>query len=110
MKFSEYQKLASRTISPTLNSNEIELHALHCLSSEVGEVHGIYQKMYQGHAVDNEHLKKEIGDCFWALAELCTVSGFDMDEIAKINIDKLKARYPNGFDPERSLRRKDGDV
>ena len=110
MNFNAYQKLASRTMNTALHANELELHALHGLSGEVGEIHSIYQKAYQGHAVDNEHLKKEIGDLLWFVAELCTVSGFDMSEIAQLNIDKLKARFPNGFETEKSLHRNKGDI
>lgn len=110
MDFNEYQKLASRTINTALHSNELELHALHGLSGEVGEIHSIYQKAYQGHAVDSEHLKKEMGDLIWFIAELCTVSGFDMTEIAQMNIEKLKKRFPDGFSVEKSLHRKDGDI
>lgn len=110
MNFNEYQKLASRTMNTALHSNELELHALHGLSGEVGEIHSIYQKAYQGHAVDSEHLKKEIGDLLWFIAELCTVSGFDMTDVAQMNIEKLIKRFPDGFEIEKSLHRKNDDI
>ncbi len=65
---------------------------------------------YQGHAVSDEHLKKEIGDCLWMLAELCTAFGFTLEDVMQLNIDKLRARYPDGFSEEKSLHRAEGDV
>lgn len=106
----EYQRLASRTINPELSDAEKELHALHGLSGEVGEIHSLYQKVYQGHKMDDDHLMKEIGDLLWFIAELCTAKGFNMGNIANMNIDKLIKRFPDGFSVERSLNRKVGDI
>ena len=110
MTLNEYQLLAARTISAELGLLEKVDHALHGTVAELGEIHGIYQKTYQGHALDEEHLKKEIGDLLWFIAELCTAYDWKMDEIARMNIEKLKARYPMGFDSERSLHRQKGDI
>ena len=54
--------------------------------------------------------KKELGDLLWFVAEYCTAVGWDLDDIMALNIEKLKARFPDGFDPEKSLHRKEGDV
>ena len=110
MKINEYQQLAARTINPILNSTQKELHALHGMVGEIGEIHGLYQKLYQGHALDDNHLKKELGDLLWFVAEYCTAKGWTMEEVAQLNIDKLKARYPEGFDAEHSLHRAAGDI
>ena len=110
MDLKEYQNLAARTINKDLDSLDTLWHGLFCLASEVGEVHGLFQKEYQGHEVNIEHLKKEIGDCLWALAEICTACDLNLDEVANINIEKLKARYPMGFEAEKSLHRKEGDI
>ena len=110
MYMNEYQALAARTIDGALLPKLIEYHALHGMVAEVGELHAIYQKMYQGHSIDTEHIKKELGDILWFIAEYCTVKGWNLSEIAQMNIDKLKARYPEGFDPEHSLHRSDGDI
>lgn len=110
MTLNEYQKLAARTISDKLNAtNQID-HALHGMVSEIGEIHGIYQKMYQGHDLDLEHKKKELGDLLWFIAEYCTANGWELDEIGQMNIDKLKKRYPTGFSAEKSLHRAEGDI
>ena len=110
MDMNEYQQLAARTINNNLFPVEKMEHAMHGMCAEIGEIHGIYQKKYQGHAIEPEHLKKEFGDLLWFIAEYCTAHGWELEEVAQMNIDKLKARYPEGFDAERSLHRQAGDI
>lgn len=110
MNLNEYQQLAARTMNKELNPYKTTLHALHGLSAEVGELHGIFQKYYQGHKIEEEHLMKECGDILWMLAEFCTANEWDLDYIASLNIDKLRKRYPHGFDAEDSLHRAEGDI
>jgi NTP pyrophosphatase (non-canonical NTP hydrolase) len=105
MDFSTYQKLARRTQNKELTPKETLQHALCGLSSEAGEVCGIFQKKLQGKAISLADLKLEIGDVLWMLSELCDVYGFSLDDVAEKNIAKLKKRYPEGFDAERSNRR-----
>lgn len=50
------------------------------------------------------------GDICWYLAILCESFGWNLDEIMQINIDKLKARYPEGFDTYRANHRQAGDI
>lgn len=106
----DYQTMAARTISGDLYKTEIELHALHGISGEAGEIHSLYQKMYQGHKMDDMHLKKEIGDLLWFVAELCTVRGFKLSDVMLTNLAKLRERYPEGFEAKRSLNRAEGDI
>lgn len=110
MTGNEYQRLAARTINPKLTREEQMYHALHGMVGEVGEIHSIFQKYYQGHDVTEEHLKKEVGDLLWMIAEFCTSFGWEFQEVTKANIDKLKARYPEGFDIDKSLHRTEGDI
>lgn len=110
MKINEYQKLAARTINKKLYMDEMEMHALHGMIGELGEINSIYQKYYQGHEIDEEYLKKELGDLLWFIAEYCTSMEWSMEDIAKMNIEKLKKRYPNGFEKEKSLNREKGDI
>lgn len=110
MTLDEYQRLASRTVNWNLADDEMELHALHGMASEVGEIHGLFQKVYQGHKIDVMHLKKEIGDLMWFVAEMCTANNWNLDDVCDMNISKLKARYPIGFDADRSKHRAEGDV
>ena len=105
MTFKDYQKLAERTINTDLTENQKIQHALYGLSSETGEISGIFQKNLQGHVIKRDELKEEIGDLLWFISEICFLFGFDMGEIAQGNIDKLKKRYPDGFDEDRSVNR-----
>lgn len=110
MTANEYQKLAQRTIDEKRSPKGQELHALHGMVGEIGELHSIYQKEFQGHRFDENHAKKECGDLLWFLAEYCTAMEWDLEDVMKMNIEKLEARYPNGFDAEHSLNRKEGDI
>lgn len=110
MTLSEYQILAARTINKDLSKGAKINHALFGLSAEAGEVTGIFQKKLQGHPIDLDHLKKEIGDCMWMLAELCTANGIEMQEACEMNIAKLKERYPDGFNTEQSIHRGVSDI
>ena len=111
MRGNEYKKLAMRTCSiPYDRKKDMLRHAVFGLASEAGEVSGILQKEYQGHEFDNQHIKKELGDCLWMIAEACTALGFEMDDVMQTNIDKLKARFPDGFNVDKDLHRKEGDI
>ena len=81
------------------------------LSGEVGELNDFLKKwVFHGHEMDEEKVKKEIGDVCWYVALMCESFGFELSEIMHMNIEKLKARYPEGFDPQKSINRKEGDV
>lgn len=108
--FDEYQDVATKSIDTRLADNEKLHHALFGLSAEVGEVTSLYQKYLQGHQLDIEHLKIEIGDVLWMVAELCTAMDLRMSEVAEGNNAKTTSRYPNGFESERSLNREVGDI
>lgn len=110
MTGNEYQGLAARTINTKSTLVESKFHALHGMVAEIGELHSLYQKVYQGHAIDQEHAKKELGDLLWFIAEYCTVMGWELDDIMRINIEKLQSRYPNGFEESRSMYREEGDI
>ena len=105
MTGNEYQALAARTINTDLKKWEQEFHALHGMAGEVGEIHSIHQKTYQGHPFVHDEMKKELGDLLWFIAEYCTSYGWALDDIMQMNIDKLKARYPEGFSEEKSINR-----
>lgn len=106
----EYQKLASRTINNDLTKSGQEKHALHGLVGEIGELHSLYQKVYQGHAFDEHHAMSEVSDMLWFIAEYCTAMDWNLDDVMQYNIDKLIARYPDGFEADKSLHRAEGDI
>ena len=66
--------------------------------------------LFQGHELDREHIAKELGDISWYLALSANAIGYDLETILQMNIDKLHARYPDGFDTEHSLHRAKNDI
>ena len=85
------------------------------MSAESGEFTEIVKKMiFQGKPVNEDnlfHLKRELGDIMWYVAQACMALDTDFNEIIEMNVDKLKSRYPGGeFDVHYSENRKDGDV
>ena len=110
MDMNGYQVAAQRTMQQELDDASLTTHAVLGMVSEIGELAGMYQKTYQGHEFDPEHAKREVGDLLWFVAEYCTAMGWWLADVAKLNIEKLRARYPEGVDPELSLNRQEGDV
>ena len=111
MTINEYQKLAMRTLNPNLSDKDILINGVMGLCGESGEAIDIVKRhLAQGHDLDKEHLAKELGDIAWYLAETATVLGYTLEDILQMNIDKLKRRYPDGFDTERSLHRLEEDI
>ena len=85
------------------------------MCAEAGEFTEVVKKIvFQGKPVNEEnlfHLKRELGDIMWYVAQACMGLGVSLDEILEMNIDKLKARYPGGeFDAHYSENRQEGDV
>ena len=85
------------------------------MSAEAGEFTEVVKKIvFQGKEPTEEnlfHLKRELGDVMWYVAQACMGLGVSLDEIIEMNIDKLKARYPGGeFNAHYSENRQEGDV
>lgn len=81
------------------------------MSGEVGEFNDMIKKwVFHEKNLDMEHAKKEAGDILWYVVMLCESFGWNMEEIMQMNVDKLKARYPEEFDVERANHRAEGDV
>ena len=85
------------------------------MSAESGEFTEIVKKMiFQGKPVNEEnlfHLKRELGDIMWYVAQACMALDTDFNEIIEMNVNKLKSRYPGGeFDVHYSENRKEGDL
>ena len=105
-----YQKDAGRTFGEGWKDEDYQLHALHGMVGEIGELHSLYQKVYQGHEFDEDHAKKELGDLLWFIAEYAYSMGWALSDVMHTNIEKLKKRYPNGFETNKSLHRENGDI
>ena len=111
MEVNEYQKLAMTTLNPALSRKDVLINSVRGLCGESGEAIDIVKKwLAQGHELDKEHLAKELGDIAWYLAEAATALDLPLDQILQANLDKLKKRYPEGFDAQRSLARLQGDL
>ena len=85
------------------------------LSAEAGEFTEVVKKIIlQGKPYNEDnvfHMKRELGDICWYLAQACMALDTTFDEVIEMNVDKLKARYPGGeFDVHQSENRKDGDL
>ena len=110
MEVNEYQKLAMTTLNPALNKRDVLINSVMGLCGESGEAIDIVKKwMAQGHELDRERLAKELGDIAWYLAEAATALDLSLEEILQANIEKLKNRYPEGFDETRSIDRPQDD-
>lgn len=123
MKVNEYQELAMRTndgkakerLVKALDNKDIDvagvLNACLGLSGEVGEFNDMIKKhVFHEKPLDEEHLRKEIGDILWYIAMMCESCGYMLERVMEINIRKLEARYPEGFDTERANNRSAGDL
>lgn len=126
MNGKEYQNLAMRTsdgnatlrLENVVDCNDLMvcdvggiLNACLGLSGEVGEFNDIIKKwIFHEKELNIEHLKKELGDIMWYIAMMCHSLNWDLDEIMKMNIDKLQARYPDGFDIDRVNNIENGDI
>ncbi len=107
----EYQELAMTTLNPKLSKKEVLINSVMGLCGESGEAIDIVKKwLAQGHELDKEHLAKELGDIAWYLAEAATALDLPLEQIFRANIEKLKNRYPEGFDTKRSAVRLKGDL
>ena len=85
------------------------------LTAEAGEFTEVVKKIVlQGKPYNEEnvfHMKRELGDICWYLAQACMALDTTFDEIIEMNVDKLKARYPGGeFDVHHSENRVEGDL
>lgn len=106
MTGNEYQQLALRTLNPELSERDILINGVMGLCGESGEAIDIVKKhLAQGHPLDKGKLAGELGDVAWYLAETAYAIGYPLDEILRMNIDKLRVRYPEGFRTEDSLHR-----
>jgi NTP pyrophosphatase (non-canonical NTP hydrolase) len=115
MTGNEYQTLANRTLIDepdfVLTKEQVMIvWQATGLAGEAGEVSELVKKgIFHQQGIDILKVKKELGDVLWYLAALCKVFDIPMEEIMKHNIEKLKARFPDGYTPERTMFR-EGDA
>lgn len=111
MRVNEYQKAAMATLNPALDKKDVLVNSVMGLCGESGEAIDIVKKwMMQGHELDKDHLIKELGDVAWYLAEAATALDVPLETVLQGNLDKLRQRFPNGFDTDASVHRKEDDI
>lgn len=100
----EYQNLAMRTATPKTDIINCALG----LTGESGEFAELVKKAnFQEHPFNKEEAIKELGDSLWYIAVAAKKLGVPLSDVMKINIEKLKQRYPEGFDKQKSINRKE---
>lgn len=104
----EYIEDVKRTIPKDLTKNELITCICLGLGGEAGEILDYLKKtVYHKHQFDENELKEEIGDLCWYLFALITSYDFDLLDILNKNVEKRLKRYPNGFNCQDSIDRRD---
>lgn len=111
MTINEYQIKALRTAKNDRRPELLLEEGVMGLCGEAGEAIDILKKtLFQGHKLDVEHMAKELGDIAWYLAVSAYALGYDLETVLRMNIEKLKKRYPDGFEEAKSIHRKNDDI
>lgn len=113
LSFSRYQKLAERTAAKWTPGSVIKDDKIfeleHCakgLNTEAGEFDDALKKhIFYDKELDETNLKEELGDILWYIGTVCERMGWSMEDVAKTNIEKLRARYPEKFSQEKAENR-----
>jgi NTP pyrophosphatase (non-canonical NTP hydrolase) len=107
MDITEYAKEVHRTCNITDQKELLTLAALG-IAGEAGEVVDTVKKvLYHSHELDISSLSKEVGDLLWYMVLLCDTVGFTLDDVMQANVEKLRKRYPHGFDTQKSRERQE---
>lgn len=106
MRLEEYQEKSMRTLNNDLTKEQAVNNMILGIVGETGEVVDIIKKhYYQGHELDLEHIKEEIGDIMFYMVNLCNYLGLELEEVIEGNYNKLMKRYPEGFSKDKSINR-----
>lgn len=104
----DYQRMAMRTGGFYDRKFDMMRNAAYGLNGEAGEVIDLLKKHeFQGHVLDEGKLLEELGDVLWYCALMAEALGTTLQDVMYDNIEKLKERYPDGFDKSRSINRKE---
>ena len=115
----DYIPFNSRCFEIQSGDDGIPIHRLITAALGMGAESGEFTEevkkiVFQGKPVNEDnifHMKRELGDVMWYVAQACMSLDTTIDEIIEMNVDKLKARYPGGeFDVHHSENRQEGDV
>jgi NTP pyrophosphatase (non-canonical NTP hydrolase) len=108
LTLNDYQKLANTTLKKDITPEEFPVWGSLCICGEAGELANHVKKAaWHGHHLDCSVILEELGDILFYVATMGSGLKLTLNKIASYNIDKLKARYPEGFSEERSINRND---
>lgn len=106
MTMDEYQARAQRTSRTDLSPMDHVMNGLLGLAGESGECCDVVKKsLFQDNREIRDKLVDELGDVLWYVQETAHGLGVSLETVASYNIEKLRRRYPQGFDADRSLHR-----
>ena len=101
MDLKEYQKLAEKTAKKDFNTKEEEIMCWGLgVTGEAADIGSCIKKTFAHKKDVKDGIKENIGDMFWYAAMICNFFNWDMDDILNQNIEKLKQRFPEGFNYE----------
>lgn len=105
MEIKEYAQLALRT-TPPLSTQDKIINSCMGLTGECGELVDYFKKViFHGKPCDRAHIVNEAGDIAFYMNWLLHTMGITWEEVMAVNIAKLKARYPDGFNKDASNNR-----
>lgn len=108
MDTNTYSKEAIKTAPENLDDNELQMNAVIGLVGESAEILDLYKKFkYQGHPFDKEKVIDELGDTLWYANLLIKALSTTWEEVFDSNIKKLRSRYGEHFNSEKSINRKE---
>lgn len=120
MEIKEFQELSKRTMPKVgskvnaygdtlvMSKPMIVSNYAQGLAGEAGEVcDGLKKVVYHGHNLDVDDLEKELGDIMHYVVGLATLNGISMENVLDKNIEKLRKRFPEGFNTVASIERVD---
>ena len=110
MTLEDYKNDCLRTLPKNLYRGEQLLQGLVGATTEAAEALDIQKKvLYHGHPFEREYLLSELGDAMFYITIAADALDSSIEEIIQMNVEKRRKRYPNGFEPSRSLNRAEGD-
>lgn len=110
MTGNEYQYFALRTANDDDEALDRIVNGVMGLNGEAGECIDIVKKhLFQGHPLNIDKLIDELGDVLWYVAITADGLGVPLENVMLHNIEKLRRRYPEGFDAERSIHREENE-
>jgi NTP pyrophosphatase (non-canonical NTP hydrolase) len=106
MNIKDFQKQTQITANKECSHDLRIINSIFGLNGETGELTDMFKKhFFQGHILDTLKIKLELGDILYYFCDLLELLNLDIEDIAEMNNEKLKSRYPNGFETERSVNR-----